>query len=55
MRLDKNYSNQFFYDSKYDELRCSVSNPLIDNLVNGTSIRFNQDNLDFISAVEKIY
>jgi len=27
---------------------------LIDNLVNGTSIRFNQDNLDFISAVENV-
>ncbi|XP_050056135.1 zinc finger MYM-type protein 1-like [Aphis gossypii] len=51
VKLDNNYSNQFFDDSKYDELRCSVFNPLIDNLVNGLSIRFNQENLDLISAV----
>jgi len=29
VRLDKKYSYKFFYDSKYDELSCSVFNPLI--------------------------
>jgi len=52
--LDKNYSNQFFYDSKYDELRCSVFNLFIHNIVIGISIRFNQDNLDLISAFENL-
>ncbi|KAL4118930.1 hypothetical protein QTP88_011808 [Uroleucon formosanum] len=51
VRLDENYSNQFFYDSKYEKLRCSVFNLLIDNLINGLSIRFHQDGLDLISAV----
>lgn len=47
VKLDNNYSNQFFYDSKYDELRCSVFNTLIDNLVNGLKHKIQSRELRF--------
>lgn len=50
-RIDNNTSNQFVYDSKYEELRCSVFNILLDNLIGSIEKRFKQDTLNLISSV----
>ncbi|XP_025421525.1 zinc finger MYM-type protein 1-like [Sipha flava] len=50
-RIDKMSNSQFFFKTKYDELKITVYNHLLDELISGINTRFNQETVELVQSV----
>ncbi|CAI6357084.1 unnamed protein product [Macrosiphum euphorbiae] len=53
-KIDYSANNQYFADTKEEELRVSCFNVVLDDLLNGLNDRFNQETLNLILAVGNV-
>ncbi|KAL5239001.1 hypothetical protein ACI65C_006411 [Semiaphis heraclei] len=53
-KIDYSANNQYFVDTKEEELRVSCFNVVLDDLLNGLNDRFNQETLNLILAVGNV-
>lgn len=43
--------NQYFFETKSDEIKVTVFNTTLDKLINGIDFRFNQESLQIINSI----
>lgn len=54
IRIDNRSNSQFLFKNKYDELKISVYYQLLDDLISGINLRFDQETVNLIQGVSSM-
>jgi len=53
-KVDTSHTNQYFFQTKEEEMKLTVYYTALDQMINGISIRFNQETINMIKSIANL-